>query len=74
MKQAARLAIEGMHCDGCVRRVVNALNAIDGVCVESVKVGSAQVMFDPAVVAAEKIRAAVDAIGFKAHDERESRG
>lgn len=66
MKQTVRLAIEGMHCDACVRRVTNALNGVEGVRVDSVEVGSAKVAFDPKVVAPEKITAAVDGIGFKA--------
>ena len=70
MKQIVQLAIEGMHCDACVRRVTNALNGVKGVRVDSVKVGSAEVSFDPKVVAPEKVTAAVNGIGFKAQFER----
>jgi len=38
-----KIAIEGMHCDACVRRVRKALEKIDGVTVEDVTVGSATV-------------------------------
>lgn len=65
-----KLAIDGMHCDACVRRVTNALSGVQGVRVDSVEVGSASVGFDPAAVAPEQIAAAVDKIGFKAHVER----
>jgi copper chaperone CopZ len=65
-----KLSIEGMHCDGCVRRVTNALAAVEGARVESVQVGSATVAVDPARVAPEQIAAAVDRIGFTAQIER----
>ena len=42
-----RLSIEGMHCQACVRRVQKALEKVDGVQVESVEVGSAQVAMRP---------------------------
>jgi len=37
MRNKAKLSIEGMHCDACVRRVTNALNGVEGVRVESVE-------------------------------------
>ena len=70
MENKAKLSIEGMHCDACARRVKNALNAVEGVRVESVEVGSANVAFDAAIVAPEKIAEVVDRIGFTAHIER----
>jgi len=70
MGNKAKLSIEGMHCDACVRRVTNALNDVEGVRVESVEVGSANVVFDAATVVPEQIAAAVDRIGFTAHIER----
>jgi copper chaperone CopZ len=70
MENKAQLSIEGMHCDACARRVTNALNGVEGVRVESVEVGSANVAFDAATVALEQIAAAVDRIGFTAHIER----
>jgi len=65
-----QLAIEGMHCGACVRRVTLALTGIEGVRVDSVEVGSARVGIDPAVVAPEQVTAAVERIGFKARIER----
>jgi copper chaperone CopZ len=69
MNKQTRLLIEGMHCEACVRRVTNALNGIEGVRVDSVKVGSATVMFDAATVKPEQLAAAVDGIGFTARIE-----
>lgn len=70
MENKAKLSIEGMHCDVCTRRVMNVLNGVEGVRVESVEVGSANVVFDAATIAPEQIAAAVDRIGFTAHIER----
>jgi copper chaperone len=69
MENKARLSIDGMHCDACARRVTNALNRVEGVRVESVEVGSANVAFDAAIVDPEQIAAAVDQIGFATHIE-----
>jgi cation transport ATPase len=46
MENTLNLAIEGMHCGACVRRVTTALQGIEGVTVKSVEVGSAKVAFD----------------------------
>ncbi len=70
MGKIIRLSIEGMHCDGCVRRVMNALSAVEGVQINSVEVGSAKVVADPARVSPEQIVAVVDRIGFTARVER----
>jgi copper chaperone len=41
-----RMAIEGMHCQACVRRVEKALASVDGAKVERVEIGSAWVEAD----------------------------
>lgn len=64
------LLVEGMHCEACVRRVTNAINSMEGVRADSVKVGSATVTFNPTTTKPEQIAAAVDGIGFTAHIER----
>jgi copper chaperone len=66
MENTILLSIEGMHCGACARRVTNALAAVDGVRVDSVEVGSAQVKFDAAKTSPDEITAAVDRIGFTA--------
>ena len=67
--QNLKLAIEGMHCGGCVNRVTMALKKTPGVEVGSVEVGSAQVAFDEARVQPEAIAEAVTNIGFVARIE-----
>ena len=68
-REDLKLSIEGMHCDGCVRRVTVALAGVAGVEVGSVEVGSAKVTFDPGQWDAGEIAGAVDRIGFAAHVE-----
>lgn len=65
MEDKLNLAIDGMHCAGCVNRVTAALNAIKGVQVEAVEVGSANVAFNPKQISQQQIEAAVERIGFK---------
>ena len=59
-----KVAIEGMHCDGCVRRVRQALEKVDGVEVSRVEVGSAEVAADASHEAA--VIEAVRKLGFAA--------
>jgi copper chaperone CopZ len=70
MRDKVTLAIEGMHCGGCVSRVTAALQAIRGTDVVSVEVGSAQISFDTALVNSGEIAEAVNRIGFSARLER----
>ena len=43
-----KVAITGMHCQACVRRVQKALETVDGAKVEKVEIGSAVVAVDAA--------------------------
>lgn len=43
-----KIAIEGMHCQACVRRVEKALSAVEGAKAEKVEIGSAEVEADAA--------------------------
>jgi len=69
MENKIKLSIEGMHCEACVRRVTNALNSVEGVHVDSVEVGSANVTYTPETVEPGKIAAAVNGVGFTARIE-----
>jgi copper chaperone len=68
-RENLKLSIEGMHCDGCVRRVTVALAGVGGVEVGSVDVGSAEVTFDPEQLNPGEIASAVNRIGFAARVE-----
>jgi len=61
------LHIDGMSCDHCVRAVRNALQQVNGVTVEQVKVGSATVTYDPARATRQEIVEAVNDEGYGAH-------
>jgi copper chaperone len=58
------LQIQGMSCGHCVKAVSSALNAVDGVAVERVDVGSASVRFDPARADAAGIEQAIEEAGY----------
>ena len=66
MENTLNLAIEGMHCGACVRRVTSALQSVEGVTVKSVKVGSAKVAFAAAETSAQDITAELNRNGFPA--------
>jgi len=66
MENTLNLAIEGMHCGACVRRVTSALQSVEGVTVKSVEVGSAEIVFDAAETSAQDITAALNRNGFPA--------
>lgn len=60
-----KVAIEGMHCQACVRRVEKAISAVDGALPEKVEVGSAVVTTDPI-----HEQAVLDAIGKAGYPAR----
>jgi len=66
MENTLNLAIEGMHCGACVRRVTSALQSVEGVTVKAVEVGSAEIVFDAAETSAQGITAALNRNGFPA--------
>jgi copper chaperone len=42
-----KVAIEGMHCQACVRRVQNAIVSVEGARAQEVEIGHAVVVVDP---------------------------
>lgn len=61
-----KLAIEGMSCGGCVRRVTAVLKAMPGVTVHEVAIGSASVEIDPGKSSVEAVVAKLNGEGFGA--------
>jgi copper chaperone len=59
------LKIDGMSCGHCVMSVQKALRALDGVQVEQVQVGSAQLRFDPSTRSVDEIFNAIRDAGFE---------
>jgi copper chaperone CopZ len=68
MSTPLKLAIDGMHCGGCVARVTSALKKLDGVEVGKVEVGSAEVVYDEGKVRPEILAEAVNKLGFSVRE------
>ncbi|HEX8385327.1 MAG TPA: heavy-metal-associated domain-containing protein [Rubricoccaceae bacterium] len=64
MTRTETLTIEGMTCEHCVRAVREALEGVDGVEVESVRVGEARVRLDDARADRAGLAAALDEEGY----------
>lgn len=64
------LAIEGMTCSHCVRRVTKALSAVPGVEVKSVVVGRAVLDAGDSAETMQQAIAAVEQAGYPAKAER----
>jgi copper chaperone CopZ len=64
--QNASFAIEEMSCSMCVRHVTEALQHVDGVAVDEVKVGSARVRFDPQKTSPQAMAAVLADAGYPA--------
>ena len=59
------LQIEGMSCGHCVGQVRNALTRLEGVQVRQVKVGEADLSYDPETVTLTEIAEAVKQAGYE---------
>lgn len=66
--RAMNLSIDGMGCNGCVKNVRNALDALPGVTVGNVTVGSAELVFDADRLPPEAILAALAKAGYAARE------
>ena len=62
--ERATLRIDGMSCDHCVRAVRTALEAVPGVTVRAVAVGTATVAYDARETPIERILDAVHDEGY----------
>lgn len=60
------LEIEGMSCGHCVAAVSEALKELPGVTVNDVKIGTAQVSYQPDQVTPDDIVLAVEDAGYSA--------
>jgi copper chaperone CopZ len=65
MMEKLTLEIDGMSCGHCVGAVRRALEGIDGVQVESVRVGEASVQYDPRTVTTDAIASAIADEGYQ---------
>lgn len=65
--QTVTLQINGMSCGHCVNAVRQALEAVPGVTVENVAIGSARVSYEPDKTKTTDITEAVTDAGYEAH-------
>lgn len=63
--QNVRLSITGMSCGHCVARVSKTLSSLEGLEVKDVRIGSADVRFDPERRSVEEILEAVRDAGYE---------
>jgi copper chaperone CopZ len=63
--QPLKLTINGMSCGHCVARVTQTLGALDGLEVDVVRIGAAELRFDPRRRSVEDILAAVRDAGYE---------
>ena len=68
--QKIHLTIDGMSCGHCVARVRRTLEAIEGVLVTSVQIGSADAEIDPSRANPEELTRAVSDAGYPARVSR----
>lgn len=61
------LAVQGMSCGHCLNAVNKALAAVPGVAIQSVRIGRADLAFDPGQASVEHITAALADAGYPAH-------
>ena len=66
LREQLELEIEGMSCGHCVAAVSDALGELPGVSVDAVRIGSAQITYEPAQVSPEQIVLAVEDAGYTA--------
>jgi copper chaperone CopZ len=68
MSERLDIVIEGMHCDGCVRRVTRALQKKEGIESLTVESGSAKIRFDEARSTKQELVDAINKVGFVARE------
>ncbi|MEP7234473.1 MAG: heavy-metal-associated domain-containing protein [Ignavibacteriota bacterium] len=64
--RTSNLTVEGMHCNGCVRSVTNALKRVAGVLSADVSLteNSAKVEYDEAETTPDALRKAIQEAGY----------
>ncbi len=70
MSTEATLKIPAIHCSGCVKTVTRTLEALPSVTVSEVDTATklARVQFDASALRLDRIREALDEVGFSPED------
>lgn len=63
--QPLTLTIRGMSCGHCVARVTKSLGALDGLEIDAVRIGAADLRFDPTRRSVDDILEAVREVGYE---------
>jgi copper chaperone len=63
--RSVQLHISGMSCEHCVGRVTKALGGLEGLEVEAVRIGAAELRFDPARQTLDDILEALRDVGYE---------
>jgi copper chaperone CopZ len=63
--QPLTLTIRGMSCGHCVARVTKSLGALDGLEIDAVRIGAADLRFDPTRRSVDDILEAVREAGYE---------
>ncbi|HET9809003.1 MAG TPA: heavy-metal-associated domain-containing protein [Candidatus Limnocylindria bacterium] len=63
--QPLTLTIRGMSCGHCVARVTKSLGALDGLEIDAVRIGAAELRFDPTRRSVDDILEAVREAGYE---------
>jgi copper chaperone CopZ len=63
--RSVQLKIAGMSCAHCVARVTQTLSALEGLEVDAVRIGAAELRFDPARRSLDDILEAVREVGYE---------
>ena len=63
--QTLNLTLTGMSCGHCVARVTKTLSAVDGLEVDAVRIGAAELRYDPARRSVDDILEAVRDAGYE---------
>ena len=64
------MTIAGMSCGHCIAAVRRSLEALPGVRVDAVSVGSASVTFDPSQVTTDRLASALAEQGYEVAADR----
>ena len=76
MTQKQTYLVEGMTCSGCERTVSKVVGNIEGVTFSKadLKSSTISVEFDPSKVTIDKIKSAIDGVGYKFVGQRPTDG
>lgn len=63
--RSVQLTIGGMSCGHCVARVTSTLGALEGLEVDNVRIGTAELRFDPARRSLDEILEVLREVGYE---------